>query len=334
MQSQTLPVVVIGAPAGGVEALQQLIGGLPASLEAAVLIVLHLPAHVKSDLASVLQRMTPLPVSDAQNGRVLEAGHIYVATPDRHLLVTLDGMRLTHAPKESCSRPSIDALFRSAADTFGPNVIGVLLSGMLDDGTSGLWAIKDRGGVALVQGNVPVVFASMPEGAALQVDVDAVIPVQHLGEMIAGYVARLAATQSASMDSHADTSTEADAGLSPGRQEMPELIPVAPSACPVCHSSLVAEHEPSTQLPRRHGGHGATANTLLLDIGDAIDKGLWDTLRAVEERVMLLREMALSAKEAGSASLADDYTTQANDVVAKAEPLRSMVLTTSPFGHV
>jgi len=334
MRSQTFPVVVIGAPAGGLEALQQLIGGLPASLGAAVLIVMHLPAHVRSNLSSILQQSTLLPVSDAQNGGVLETGHIYVATPDRHLLVTLNGMRLTHAPKESCSRPSIDALFRSAADTFGTNVIGVLLSGMLDDGTSGLWAIKDRGGVALVQGNVPAAFASMPEGAALQVDVDAVIPVQQLGEMIAAHVAQLAATQSVSMDSHVDAPIEDYAGVSPGRQDMPDLTPVVPSACPVCHSSLVVDHEPSTRFPRRHGGHGATANTLLLDIGDAIDKGLWDTLRAVDERVMLLRDMALSAKEAGSESLADDYTMQANDVLDKSEPLRSMVLTTSLLGHV
>src|SRR4051812_43466039 len=133
-------IIVIGASAGGVPALQQLLAGLPATLPAAVLIVLHIPAHTPSQLHTILARAGTLPVTPATDAEPLVPGHVYVAPTDRHLLVDADHLRVTRGPKENRVRPAVDVLFHSAAYTFGPRVIGIVLSGMLDDGTAGSWA--------------------------------------------------------------------------------------------------------------------------------------------------------------------------------------------------
>jgi two-component system chemotaxis response regulator CheB len=131
-------IVVIGASAGGVAALELLVAGLPADFPAAVLIVLHMAATQKSLLAGILSRAGPLPAASAMNGAQLRAGHIYVAVADRHLMVEQVRIRVTRGPKENHFRPSIDVLFRSAAYYFGTRAIGVVMSGALSDGSSGL----------------------------------------------------------------------------------------------------------------------------------------------------------------------------------------------------
>lgn len=270
------PVVVIGASAGGVQALLRLVEGLPVPLEAAVLIVLHIPPDFKSELATILQQVTSLRVVDAEDRAPLERGSIYVAAAGHHLLVTPTSMRLTRTAKEARSRPAIDALFRSAADAFGKQAIGVVLSGMLTDGTSGLGAIKDRGGIALVQSDPCDTFASMPESAAHHVDVDASVPVTSLGPLIGQHVARLTPTR----------------------------VAVEPSI-----------------------------EALLLDADDAIDKGLWSVLHAVEERVLLLRRLAQLARDSGSDASATAYLDKADEAIARSHSLRQMVTDSSLFGH-
>src|SRR4051812_18931257 len=137
------PVVVIGASAGGIPALTTLVAGLPSDLAAAVYIVLHIPAQAPSRLHDVLAKHARLPVSAARDGDPIRAGHIVVAIADRHLMVDTEKIRVTRGPRESRVRPAVDVLFRSAAASFGPRVIGVVLTGTLDDGTAGLWAVKD-----------------------------------------------------------------------------------------------------------------------------------------------------------------------------------------------
>jgi len=143
-------VVVVGAPAGGVESLQTLVGALPADFPAPVFIVLHISPTQSSNLPLILSRSGPLPATHPCDGQRIEACHIYVAPPDHHLLVDGETVAVTKGPRENRFRPSIDALFRSAAYTFGSQAIGVILSGALEDGTSGLWTIKRRGGTAIV----------------------------------------------------------------------------------------------------------------------------------------------------------------------------------------
>jgi len=175
---------VIGASAGGVEALKSLVTRLPADLPAAICVVIHLPPQGPNLLASILSGLGPLPVDDAVHGAIIQAAHIYVAVPDRHLLIDGNSLRLSRGPKENRFRPAVDALFRSAAYSHGNRVFGVVLTGQLDDGTAGLWAIKDRGGIAIVQSPEEALGTSMPNSALRYVEVDYTLRVAEMPAVI------------------------------------------------------------------------------------------------------------------------------------------------------
>lgn len=183
-------LIVIGASAGGVEALLTIVRDLPVDLPAAICVVLHLPPTSPSRLPHLLTRAGPLPATHAENGEPLELGHIYVAPPDYHLLVRPGHLELSRGPRENRSRPAIDALFRSAALAYGRRVVGVVLSGALDDGTAGLLAVKQGGGLAVVQDPDDALFDGMPRNAIERVNVDVVAP----GDVLAPLLARLAST--------------------------------------------------------------------------------------------------------------------------------------------
>jgi two-component system, chemotaxis family, protein-glutamate methylesterase/glutaminase len=177
-------IVVIGASAGGVEALKQIVSDLPANLPAAVFVTLHFPEHRTSVLPRILARESRLPVAHAVDREPIVSGRLYVAPPDSHLLLARRGIRLAEGPKENGNRPAIDPMFRSAALSFGPRVIGVVLTGNLDDGTSGLRAIKRARGVAVAQEPREAAFPSMPLSAIEYADVDHVVPLQNIAQTI------------------------------------------------------------------------------------------------------------------------------------------------------
>lgn len=181
----------MGASAGGVEALRGLVAGLPRDLSAAVFIVLHIPASSPSLLTDILQRGTVLPVVDPEDGAPILRGRVYVAQPDHHLLLEEKRIRVTRSPKRNRHRPSIDALFHSAAETAGSRVIGVILTGKLDDGTVGLRAVAERGGTAVVQDPRDAAYRSMPESALRHV------PSAHVASLaqMAPLLVRLTATE-------------------------------------------------------------------------------------------------------------------------------------------
>lgn len=176
----TRDIIVIGASAGGVEALVELAGALPAFLPATLFVVVHVPATVSSNLPAILSRAGPLPATHAQDGEVGKPGHIYVAPPDHHLRLEDKTMQLSRAPRENYCRPAADVLFRSAAQAYGPRVVGVVLSGMLYDGTGGLVAIKRSGGVAIVQNPDEARFAGMPRSAISGDHPDYVLPLSEV----------------------------------------------------------------------------------------------------------------------------------------------------------
>ena len=167
-------IVAMGGSAGGIEAMQALFGALPDDLDAAFFVVLHMSPTALSHLDRVLATATAMPVTVGRDGESIQRGHVYVATADRHLVVEGNVIHQTHAPTECRSRPAVDVLFRSAAETHGANVIAVVLSGMLDDGTAGLRAVKDMGGTALVQEPREALRPGMPESAIRHVKVDMV----------------------------------------------------------------------------------------------------------------------------------------------------------------
>ncbi len=180
--------VVIGASAGGVEALSQLVKQLPPKLNAALFVTLHFPASGISFLPHILTQLRTLPATHAQDGETIQPGHIYVTPPDYRLLIHPYTLKLSRGPKENGHRPSIDLMFRSAAQAFGYRVIGVVLSGMLYDGTYGLQAVKSQGGIVLVQDPAEAMFESMPENAIAHVDIDQVLPLTALAKQIVALV--------------------------------------------------------------------------------------------------------------------------------------------------
>jgi two-component system chemotaxis response regulator CheB len=327
-------IVVIGASAGGVEALRGFFSALPASLEAAVLVVLHIPPHTPSRLDRILAHTTSLPVAVAEDGQAIEHGQVYVASPDRHLMVTPQGIRLSRGPKEGRARPSIDVLFRSAATAFGSRVIGVVLSGALDDGTAGLWAIKDHRGTVLVQAPSEAMHASMPESAIAHVQVDFIGTVEALAAKVAELVGTAAPGEAGTAFSvhramENDIAMEGNA-LKAGVMNLGQ---VSKYTCPDCHGVLVQIEEGPIVRFRCHTGHAFSLKTLIAEINNAIDNGLWATLRAVEERVMLLRQVQEQAQRSGATAEAIEWQRQADESEKRLQPLRALVLDPEFFGH-
>ncbi|MEA2684913.1 MAG: two-component system, chemotaxis family, protein-glutamate methylesterase/glutaminase [Actinomycetota bacterium] len=169
-------VVVLGASAGGVEALSTVVSGFPDDLPAAVLVVLHVAAKGTSVLPDILSRRGPLPATHAVDGERLYCGRIYVAPPDRHITVDRGAVRLSPGPKDNGVRPSIDTLFRSAANAFGPDVVAAVLTGTLDDGTAGLIAVTNGGGITIAQDPEDAAFPGMPASAVRVARPDFVLP--------------------------------------------------------------------------------------------------------------------------------------------------------------
>ncbi len=180
----THDIMVIAASAGGVEALRTLVAGLPGDLRASLFIVMHIPATFPSALPTILRRSGPLPALHATEGMLIEQGKIYVAPPDAHLLLEQGSVHLGSGPKEQYVRPAADVLFRSAARAYGSRVVGVVLTGTARDGTAGLHAVKQRGGVTVVQDPTEAAWSSMPQSALEQGEVDYTLPVAHLASLL------------------------------------------------------------------------------------------------------------------------------------------------------
>jgi two-component system, chemotaxis family, protein-glutamate methylesterase/glutaminase len=296
---RTLPIVAIGASAGGIEALWDFLSALPARLPAAVLVVMHLAPYTHSRLADVLGRRSALPVKAAQDAEAILESHVYVAVPDRHLLLDFERMRLTLGPKESRVRPSVDALFRSVAVCCGPRSIGVVLSGSLDDGTAGLWAIKDRNGVALVQDPAEAIHEAMPRSAIEHVDVDAVAPATELAAITSREVARLLAQPPQSERSpEADVEARVAAGEPGLEQQIMALGTPSYFTCPECHGTLTEIHEGRIVRFRCHTGHAYSLQSLMGDLDEHIEDSLWNTIRGLEERLRLSAATGRSLDEA------------------------------------
>lgn len=328
-------VVVVGASAGGVDALQQFFQAIDPDTHAAFLVVMHIPAHARSNLDRILSRATRLPVIAAHEDQALKPGTVYVATPDRHLMLDAQGVRVTRGPRECRARPAIDVLFRSAAVAYGRHAIGVILSGALDDGTAGLWAIKDRKGFALVQDPAEAMHSSMPQSAIDHVKVDFVGPVRLLAERITELVDEQGIPHEP-LPGPANEHLIIENRISMTGKGLEEgvfgLGNVSRYTCPECHGALVQIKEGRIVRFRCHTGHAYSLKTLIGAINESVDEGLWDVLRALEERILLLRQMAELASEAGHTADAAYCLAQAERAHARLEPLRELVLDLDIFG--
>jgi two-component system, chemotaxis family, protein-glutamate methylesterase/glutaminase len=317
-------IVVIGASAGGVEALPGLLATLPASLDACVLVVLHLRAGSGEHLLPILQRRCALHVEWAQAGRTLDPGHVFVAPPDLHLVVGDAQMNLVAGPRENRARPSINRLFRSAAAHHDARVIGVLLTGCLDDGSAGLVAIRRCGGVVLVQDPREAAFPEMPRNAIEAVAPDAILPLTEVGPAIERVVAtppmRASVPDDVALEAELDGTGRLDMDL------MPALGPPSSVSCPDCGGPMWTVGGPRSLSYRCFVGHAVSAHTLIEDKEGEIERSLWCAVRALEERSATLSHLARDARRIGSGSTAADYELRSRESQAHALRARDFLL--------
>jgi len=284
-------IIVVGTSSGGVDALRQLVSALPASLPAALFIVLHRPPDQPSLLAEILSSTSTLPLANAIDGEPIVPGRIYVAPPDRHLLIEREHIRLTTGPKENRFRPAIDPLFRSAAYTYGRRVIGVVLTGNLDDGTAGLWAIKDRGGIAIVQDPEEALYPSMPRTAMSQVAVDYCLRMRDIAPTLVTLSAQ-PAEGGAAVSEHMEIETRIALEENAIEAGVMKIGTLSPFTCPECHGILLQIQDGGLIRFRCHTGHAYSLNSLLDDVTESVEIGLWNALRAMDENLLVLHHLA------------------------------------------
>lgn len=297
-------LVVMGASAGGVETLKSIVAGLPSDLPAAVCVVLHIAPASPSALAHILRRAGPLPCRAAEDGEQLRAGEILVAPPDRHLVIENGRIRLTVGPRENGHRPSVDALFRSAATQRHGDVVGVVLSGTRDDGAAGLAAIKSQGGATVVQDPDEALYAGMPANALAHVAVDAVVPSRLIAQTVTGMVRGEEASGAANES---------------GRGEHPALEDQLISVCPECGGVLTESHDTGIVQWQCHVGHRYSPRSLADAQGTRVEMALWTAVRMLRDRSALLERMADNAASQDQARSARSFRSQARDASDQAE---------------
>ena len=313
-------ILVIGASAGGVDALPRLIGSLPADLPASVFVVLHIPAQGRDLMPDLIRRSASLSVAHGMDGERVRQGHVYVAPPDHHL--QLDGMhvRLSRGPRENFHRPSIDTLFRSAADSYGSRVVGVVLTGNLDDGTAGLHAVKSRGGIAIVQDPKDALVPAMPQSALRNVKVNHCLALAEIGPLLV----RLATTRDI-RKSKKGVSRMKKRTMSPKEMEKEFGLPTS-FVCPECNGPLwETKAGPSLQF-RCHVGHAYSPDSLLADHADGLERALWSAVRTFDERASLLRR--LGERKYHAESVGKNWKIKANELEQHAEAIRTLLQTT------
>jgi two-component system chemotaxis response regulator CheB len=296
-----IDTIVLGASAGGVEAIGRLVSQLPAELPAAILIVMHFPQSATSVLPAILSRRGPIRASLAQDGEQPQLGHIYVAQPGRHLLLEPDGMKLVMSAKENGTRPAIDPLFRSAAYSRGRRVVGVILSGMLDDGTLGLAVVRQFGGCGIVQDPEDAMFGDMPRNAIAGAGADFVLAL----DQIAGKIVELVG-QPAGEPDMADP-------LDPSEMNLEELSLLEDTGrpsefvCPDCQGTLYELSAGGVEYYRCRVGHSYLPESLSVMQESVLEEALWTALRAIKEHNELLARVLERSETRGHAHASKSF---------------------------
>ena len=329
-------MVVVGASSGGVEALIKIARGLPADLPAAVFAVVHFPQGVPSVLPRILDRSGPLSAAHPEDGEVVSPGRIYVAPPGFHLLLERDDtplgrVRLGRGPKENHNRPAVDALFRSAAVAHGPRVVGVVLTGALDDGTAGLLAVKRRGGVAVVQDPKDALFPGMPESALRYATVDHRLPLEKLPSLLDRLcrepaVGLVGEREGENLPEDMEFEVKA-AGLDPsvldGGEHAGEL---SGYTCPECSGPLYEIRDAGFVRFRCRVGHAHTAESVLEGKDEALENALYAALNTLEESAEMSDNLAAVSRDKGNTHAAARFEERALETRRRATTIRGVLV--------
>ena len=326
----TRDIIVIGASAGGVQALSTLVAGLPPNLPAAVFIVLHISANVPSLLPNILGRECKLEVAHAIDGEPIMRRRVYVAPPDQHLIIEDGHVRLVHGPKENLHRPSIDALFRSAARWAGSRVIGVVLTGARDDGKVGMRAVQQRGGITIVQDPFEAPFPSMPMSVMQDIKVDYSLPLREIAPLL-NTLAYEAADEEERYPVPDDV--EIESRIAEQKMEADELIAsverlgkISKLTCPDCHGALWEITDEDILRYRCHVGHAFTSEALTEGQSEMLEVALWSAVRALEEQMMLAQRIVERARKANHHRAAIMFERRAREAEEHSGILRQLLL--------
>ena len=324
-------IIVVGGSAGALEVLSSIVSKLPHDLAASVFVVLHISPSRESSLPAILTRAARMPAIQPGDQQAIEYGQIYVAPPDRHMLVENRHITVVHGPKENRSRPAIDPLFRSAAINYGPRVIGVVLSGSLDDGTAGLRAIKKSGGVAIVQDPEEATYPAMPESAIYNDTVDHVVPAAQIAPLLRQLVEHEVPTERGAESVSDDLRKEVE--VAKQKLESEEMIETANQVgrlsmftCPECQGSLWEIKDGELLRYRCHVGHAFSIASLAEGQAEQLEAALWSALRALEERGALARRLAGQSREREHGSLSARFEERAREADGHAKSIRKILL--------
>lgn len=322
-------IVVLGGSAGGLKAVMQIVAALDAKLPAAVFIVLHLGAEPAPSLATRLAKAGSLDAAFAKDGEPIEAGRLYIAPPDHHLLIQANSLRLSHGPRVNRARPAIDLTLRSAAVAYGSRAIGVVLSGMLDDGTAGLVAIRRCGGTALVQDPADALYADMPRSALAYTDADHTLPASAMGPLL-NQLARAPVMSTSdipndlALENRFDLNTAG--GVTPPTDQLGSPVSMG---CPECGGPL-SEINQGPLRYRCRIGHSLSARNMLVRQDEEIERTLWVALRTLEEQARVQMRLAQREQNSRRRVLMKSFQQRADETAAHAERLRKLLL---EIGH-
>ncbi len=320
-------IIVIGASAGGIETITYLLHGIPRELPASIFVVVHLRAGTPNVLPLILGRATVLPTLAPRDGDLIEPGSVYVCVPNHHLTIERGHVRVSRGPKENNTRPAIDPLFRSAAYAYGPRVIGVVLSGTLDDGTAGLVEIKQRGGVSVVQDPDEALYGDMPRNAIEHAPVDYVVRLSDMTSLLPQLVNSPAPDEeNFPVSERLEIESKiAERGVQ-SLEEMSRLGKPSTLTCPDCGGTLWEIEHGDLLRFRCHVGHAFSAETLQSQQNDSVEYTLWAALRALDESIALSHQVAARAREHNRESVASKFEERAREAESDAQALRSMLV--------
>lgn len=322
----TQRLVVVGGSAGSVDALRRLVATMPSDFPAPVLVAIHLAADADSHLPDILARRSPLPVRHARHGEALEPGVILVARPGRHLVVHQDVVHLSRGPRENRRRPSIDALFNTAARWHGPNVVGVVLSGALDDGAAGAAAIAAQDGTVIVQDPQDAQCTGMPRAALTAVRRAQCGAAEDIPRLLDKALHELTAADVGEVSGMVDWET-ANVGDEP--VERRAATPGAPAAigCPECHGGMFEADASGTLHYLCHVGHSWSPESLLAAQREAIEAALYAAAAKLLEEAAVLKRLAAAAESDGAAAAtsADEHLRQARQAEQRANDIQNMI---------
>lgn len=317
-------IILIGASAGGVQTLAELVRHLPSDLPATICVVIHLAPFSSSSMPAILSRSGSLPALHPRDGDPIVSGRIYVAPPDHHLVIEPERVRISRGPSENGHRPAVDVLFRTGAQVYGPRVIAVVLTGNLDDGTAGLAVVKRHRGTAVVQDPTEADYPGMPQSAIASGNVDYIRPLAEIAPLLVDLVGQPLYHLEPPVK---ETAMGIKEKLEQGEDSEGKGVPSA-LTCPECGGSLFEREESGLVHFRCRTGHAYSPESLLAKQTEMLESNLWAAVRALEENAALARRMVrrMRTDRAHSPLYESRYAKRAEEAERHADVLRKVLM--------